>query len=46
MIRIKTQKKVLRNFRNIFKMNTFLTESPRAYLELNQISMVELFLQK
>ena len=30
MIRIKTHKKVLHNFGNIFKMNTFLIVSPRA----------------
>ena len=30
MIRIKTHKKVLHDFGNIFKMNTFLIVSPRA----------------
>ena len=45
MIRIKTQK-VLRNLGNIFKMNTFLTVSPRAVFRTQLKAFGGAFLQK
>ena len=45
MIRIKTQK-VLRNLGNTFKMNTFLTISPRAVFRIQSKVYGGAFLRK
>ena len=42
----KDKDKVLHNLGNIFKMSTFWQYRRGPYFELNQKSMVEIFLQK